>query len=149
MKRRTFIAGMGASVSLAPGFAFAPAREETAAHPALTKINPKFMASPKEVHDWHVVKDSKGGPTMTGSPSWKNYVEFAEKSWRDAGVTDIFRNSFTFTRWYTTEYPDDSNWSLHVDGKKIKVASYGCNSGKTPEQWSNRRASRLQGRHAG
>lgn len=133
MKRRTFIAGMGASVSLAPGFAFAPAREEAAAHPALTKINPKFMVSPKEVHEWHVVKDSKGGPTMTGSPSWKNYVEFAEKSWREAGVVDIFRNSFTFTRWYTTEYPDDSNWSLHVDGKKIKVASYGCNSGKTPD----------------
>ena len=71
---------------------------------------------------------------MTGSPSWKNYVEFAEKSWREAGVVDIFRNSFTFTRWSTTEYPDDSNWSLHVDGKKIKVASYGCNSGQTPAE---------------
>ena len=69
MKRRTFLAGMGASVSLAPGFAFAPARQEGSSHPALTKINPKFMASPKEVHDWHVIKDSKGGPTMTGSPS--------------------------------------------------------------------------------
>src|SRR5579872_3972734 len=132
MKRRTFVAGLGASVSLAPGFAFAPAREDSAAHPALTKINPKFMATPKEVHDWHVVKDSQGGPTMTGSPSWKSYVEFAEKSWREAGVIDIFRNSFTFTRWSTTEYPDDSNWSLHVDGDKIKVASYGCNSGQTP-----------------
>src|SRR5579883_186979 len=133
MNRRIFLAGMGASVSLAPGFAFAPARTETNAHPALAKINPKFLATPKEVHDWHVVKDSKGGPTMTGSPSWKNYVEFAEKSWREAGVVDIFRNSFTFTRWYTTEFPDDSNWSLHVDGKKIKVASYGCNSGNTPD----------------
>src|SRR5579864_1614892 len=133
MNRRTFIAGLGASVSLAPGFAFAPAREEAGNNPALTKVNPKFIVSPKEVHEWHVIKDSKGGPTMTGSPSWKNYVEFAEKSWREAGVVDIFRNSFPFTRWSTTEYPDDSNWSLHVDGKKIKVASYGCNSGKTPD----------------
>ena len=132
MKRRTFLAGMGASVSLAPGLAFAPAREEAAAHPSLTKIDRKNLPSPKEVHDWHVIKDSKGGPTMTGSPSWKNYVEFAEKSWRDSGVVDIFRNSFPFTRWYTTEFPDDSNWSLHVDGKKIKIANYGCNSGKTP-----------------
>src|SRR5215469_15963921 len=134
MKRRTFITGLGASVSLAPGFAFAPARQESGANAALTKVNPKFLPTPKEVHDWHVIKDSKGGPTMTGSPSWHNYVEFAEKSWREAGVVDIFRNSFNFTRWYTTEFPDDSNWSLHVDGKKIKVASYGCNSGHTPPE---------------
>jgi hypothetical protein len=134
IKRRTFLAGIGASVSLAPGFAFAPARQESGANPALTKVNPKFLPTPKEVHDWHVIKDSKGGPTMTGSPSWHNYVEFVEKSWKQAGVVDIFRNSFPFTRWSTTEYPDDSNWSLHVDGKKIKVASYGCNSGHTPDQ---------------
>jgi hypothetical protein len=134
IKRRTFITGLGAAVSLAPGFAFAPAREGGQNNPDLTKVNPKFLASPKEVHDWHVVKDSKGGPTMTGSPSWKNYLEFAEKNWRDSGVVDIFRNSFTFTRWYTTEFPDDSNWSLHVDEKKIKVASYGCNSGQTPAE---------------
>src|SRR5579871_6166146 len=38
------------------------------------------------------------------------------------------------SRWYTSEYPDDSNWSLQVDGRKIKVASYGCNSGKTIEE---------------
>jgi hypothetical protein len=133
MKRRTFITGLGASVSLAPGFAFAPAREEGSSNPNLTKVNPKFLVSPKEVHAWHAVKDSKGGPTMTGSPSWKNYLEFAEKNWRESGVVDIFRNPFTFTRWSTTEFPDDSNWSLHVGGKKIKVASYGCNSGKTPD----------------
>ncbi|HEX6895040.1 MAG TPA: hypothetical protein VF146_07190, partial [Bryobacteraceae bacterium] len=71
MNRRTFLESMGASISLAPGFAFAAPRTEAAAHPALTKINPKFLPTPKEVHDWHVVKDSKGGPTMTGSPSWK------------------------------------------------------------------------------
>ena len=134
LNRRTFIAGLGTSVSLAPGFAFAPAREEGTYNPNLTKVNPKFLASPKEVSAWHVVKDSKGGPTMTGSPSWKNYLEFAERSWRESGVVDIFRNPFPFTRWYTSEFPDDSNWTLHVDGKKIKVASYGCNSGKTPDQ---------------
>ncbi len=133
MKRRTFITGLGASVSLAPGLALAGAREEGAFHPSLTKVNPKFLVSAKEVHGWHVVKDSKGGPTMTGSPSWKNYLEFLEKSWREIGVVDIFRNPFPFTRWSTTEFPDDSNWSLHVDGKKIKVASYGCNSGHTPD----------------
>ena len=69
IKRRTFITGLGAAVSLAPGFAFAPAREGGENNPDLTKVNPEFLASPKEVHAWHVVKDSKGGPTMTGSPS--------------------------------------------------------------------------------
>ena len=132
LNRRTFIAGLGASVSIAPGFAFAPAHDERSYNPHLTKVNPKFLVSPKEVHAWHVVKDSKGGPTMTGSPSWKNYLEFAEKSWRESGVVDIFRNSFKFTRWYTTEFPDDSNWTLDVGGKKVKVSSYGCNSGHTP-----------------
>ncbi len=91
------------------------------------------MVTAKQVNDWHVIKDSKGGPTMTGSPSWHNYVELLEKEMRGMGVVDIFRNDWKFTRWWsTTEYPDDSEWSLHVEGKKIKVASYGCNSGKTP-----------------
>jgi hypothetical protein len=90
------------------------------------------MVSEQEVHAWHVAKDSMGGPTMSGSPSWKNYLQILEKGLRECGVVDIFRNPFSFTRWYTTEFPDDSNWSLHVDGKKIKVANYGCNSGHTP-----------------
>ncbi len=131
IERRTFIRGLGAAVTLAPGLRFASGA--TGANPDLTKPNPKFMVTAKQVHDWHVIKDSKGGPTMTGSPSWHNYVELLEKEMRGMGVVDIFRNPWTFTRWSTTEYPDDSAWSLHVDGKKIKVASYGCNSGKTPD----------------
>jgi hypothetical protein len=133
MNRRTFITGLGATVSLAPGLTFAAAREEGGSNPHLTRVNPKFMVTPKEVHGWHVVKDSKGGPTMSGSPSWKHYLEFLEKNWREIGVVDIFRNPFPFTRWSTTEFPDDSNWSLHIDGAKIKIASYGCNSGQTPD----------------
>lgn len=132
IERRTFIRGIGAAVSLAPGLTL-KAAEDLKASPDLTKINPKLMVTPDEVHAWHVAKDSKGGPTMTGSPSWHNYVEFLEKGLKDAGCVDTFRNSWTFTRWSTTEFPDDSAWSLHIDGKKIRVASYGCNSGSTPE----------------
>jgi hypothetical protein len=73
-----------------------------------------------------------GGPTLTASPSWHNYLEMLEKEWRTLGVTGIFRNPIRYTRWYTTDFPDDSNWSLHVDGKKIRVANYGCYSGHTP-----------------
>jgi hypothetical protein len=86
-----------------------------------------------EVRAWHAIKDSKGGPTLTGSPSWHNYLDMLEQEWRAAGVVDIFRNPIRYTRWYTTEFPDDSNWSLHVDGRKIRVANYGCNSGQTPD----------------
>ena len=132
MRRRTFIHGLGAAV--APGIALRQAKADGASNPHLTKVNPKYLASPEDVHAWHVAKDSKGGPTMTGSPSWKNYLQILEKELRAAGVVDIFRNPWTFTRWYTNEWPDDSNWSLHVDGKKIKIASYGCNSGKTPDE---------------
>jgi hypothetical protein len=131
--RRRFITQVGTAVTLAPGIRLRAARADERAHPALTRVDRKFLPTEKEVRTWHVIKDSKGGPTLTGSPSWHNYVEMLEKEWRELGVTDIFRNPIRYTRWYTMEYPDDANWSLHVEGKKIRVANYGCNSGHTPE----------------
>lgn len=136
MDRRTFIQGLGAAITLAPGVFFAssfPVPAQGSVNPHLTKINPAFLVSPKEAHAWHVAKDSMGGPTIAGSPSWKNFLEIAEKELRARGLVDIFRNPWTYTRWYTTEWPDDSNWSLHIGGEKVRVASYGCNSGGTPD----------------
>src|SRR5215472_3629336 len=138
IERRTFIkrvgtAGIGTAIALAPGIRLRAAKADDATHPALTKVNPKFLPTAKEVHSWHAIKDSKGGPTLTGSPSWRNYLEMLEKEWRAMGVTGIFRNPIRYTRWYTTEFPDDSNWSLHLEGRKIQVANYGCNSGHTPD----------------
>src|SRR5262249_8515447 len=130
--RRTFIKGVGTAVTLAPGISLR-AQEGRRVHPALTKVDRKLLPTAQEVRSWHAIKDSKGGPTLTGSPSWHNYLEMLEKEWRTLGVKDIFRNPIRYTRWYTTEFPDDSNWSLHVDGKKIRVANYGCNSGHTPD----------------
>lgn len=132
LERRTFIRGLGAAVTLAPGLRFAAQAAPAKVNTNLTKINPKFMVTAKQVRDWHAIKDSKGGATITGSPSWHNYVELLEKELHAMKCEDIFRNSWKFQHWSTTEFPDDSNWSLHVDGKKIKVASYGCNSGSTP-----------------
>ena len=132
ISRRTWMQGLGAAVALAPGVAIRAATVSRTANPHLTKINHGFMSTEEAIHAWHAAKDSMGGPTMTGSPSWKNYLQILEKGLRESGVVDIFRNPFAFTRWYTTEFPDDSNWSLRVEGKKIKVASYGCNSGQTP-----------------
>ena len=134
IERRTFIKGIGTAAALAPGLRLRAAKTDGRENPALTKVNRKFLPTAKEVRSWHAIKDSKGGPTLTGSPSWHNYLEMLEREWRTLGVTDIFRNPIRYTRWYTTEFPDDSNWSLHVDGKKIRVANYGCNSGHTPEE---------------
>ncbi len=132
--RRTFVKGLGAAVSLAPGVLLGRrVRAETGGHADLTAINPKLLVSEKEVHTWHVLKDSMGGPTIAGSPSWKNFLDVCEKELRACGVVDVFRNPWTYTRWSTSEWPDDSNWSLHVGDEKVKVSSSGCNSGSTPE----------------
>jgi hypothetical protein len=133
IERRTFIKGIGMAMGLAPGIRLRAAKAGTRAIPGLTRVNRKFLPTTEEVRSWHRIKDSKGGPTLTGSPSWHNYLEMLEKEWRTLGVTDIVRNPIPYARWYTTEFPDDSNWSLHVDGKKIRVASYGCYSGRTPD----------------
>ena len=133
IERRAFIKGIGTAAALAPGIGLRAAKTDGHTNPALTRVNRKFLPTANEVRSWHAIKDSKGGPTLTGSPSWHNYLEMLEKEWRTLGVTDIFRNPIRYMRWYTTEFPDDSNWSLHVDGKKIRVANYGCNSGQTPD----------------
>lgn len=132
--RRAFIRGLGASVAMAPGLMLSPrplgAREGL--NPRLTKVESKLLPTAKQAQAWHAAKDSMGGPTIAGSPSWRNFLDVTEKELRACGVVDVFRNPWTYMRWSTTEWPDDSNWSLHVGGEKIRVASYGCNSGRTP-----------------
>jgi hypothetical protein len=133
LTRRTFLKGMGAAAALAPPVRLLAMQSSAPAHPAIATVNRAFLPSAQEVRSWHASKDSMGGPTLMGSPSWHNYLEMLEREWRALGVTGIFRNPIRYTRWHTTEFPDDSNWSLHVDGRKIRVANYGCNSGHTPD----------------
>jgi hypothetical protein len=135
--RRTFIKGLGGAVTLAPGMSFAPgtaAAQAPPPNPQLNRINRSYLIAPRQARDWHAEKDRMGGPTIAGSPSWHNFLQLVERELRTAGVTDLFRNAWTYTRWSTSEFPDDSKWSLHVDGKKVRVASYGCNSGSTPDE---------------
>ena len=77
--RRRFIQGMGTAVVLAPGIRLRAAQPDARLHPALTKVDRKFLPTAREVRAWHAIKDSKGGPTLTGSPSWHNYLEMLEK----------------------------------------------------------------------
>jgi hypothetical protein len=89
VKRRTFITGLGAAVSVTPGIVLGPARGQPLANPHLTKVNPEFLVTPTEARTWHAAKDSMGGPTMTGSPSWRNYLAILEKGLRDSGCVGI------------------------------------------------------------
>jgi hypothetical protein len=98
----------------------------------LNQIHKAYLITPKEAKAWHALKD-KFGPTFSGNASWKNYLEFIETKLKAYGAVDITRNAFTYDRWHTSEWPDDSKWSLVSDNRKIKVASYGAYSGSTPE----------------
>jgi|GEM_PF-374965 len=99
----------------------------------VNQINAKYLITPREAVEWHALK-AKGGPAFSGNPSWRNYIEFVEKKLKEYGAVDITRNSFTYERWHTSEWPDDSKWSLTSNGKTIKVASYGAYSGSTSEE---------------
>ncbi len=111
----------------------AVAGDQTPASPDLTRINPHFLVTPDEAFAWHVLKD-RGGPTYAGSPSWRSFLEFCEEKLREHGVVDIHRNSWTYDRWSTSQWPDDTGWSLVSDGRPVVVAHYGAYSGFTPAE---------------
>lgn len=96
----------------------------------ITTINPEFMVAPDEALQWHEYKD-KSGPTYSGSPSWKSYMTFLEEKLKQYGVVDVTRNTWSYDRWYTSEWPDSSNWTLVLNGQPVKVAHYGAYSGST------------------
>ena len=87
----------------------------------------------EEVLAWHRRKDSGGGPTFAGSASWREYLELIERESKAAGLVDLIRNPWTYSRWSTSEWPDDSGWSLEIEGERIPLSGYGPNSGATTE----------------
>ena len=99
----------------------------------LTQINPAYLISPDEAQAWHVHKD-KGGPTYSGNLSWLSYLGFIEEKLKSYGVIDMVKNKWSYDRWYTSEWPDSSNWSFVSNGEAIRVAHYGAYSGSTGSQ---------------
>ena len=97
---------------------------------ALTTINPDFLITPDEAYEWHLRKD-KGGPTYSGNASWQSFMMIVEKKLDQYGVVDMTKNKWTYNRWYTSDWPDDSKWTLVSDGQPVKVAHYGAYSGST------------------
>jgi hypothetical protein len=58
-------------------------------------------------------------------------MSLIENKLKQYGVIDITKNKWTYKRWYTSDWPDDSNWTLVSDGQPVKVAHYGAYSGST------------------
>ncbi|RZS84853.1 hypothetical protein [Pigmentiphaga kullae] len=96
----------------------------------LTSIDENLLITRAEAQEWLTEKDSYD-PTYAGSETWKHYLASLETKLRSYGVVDIIQYAFGYDRWYTTEWPDKSGWSLLSDGVQVDVASYAINSGDT------------------
>src|SRR5215831_17213626 len=105
---------------------------QTKSSASLSQIDRQFLPTAEEVERWHSAKDLLG-PALSGNESWQIFLNVIETKLREYGAVDIFKNKFTYDRWHTSEWPDDSKWSLVSNGKKLRAASYGANSGSTPE----------------
>ncbi|HEX7035377.1 MAG TPA: hypothetical protein VF210_06355 [Pseudomonadales bacterium] len=88
------------------------------------------MPTVEQIVYWHWQK-ARFGPALTGNESWRHFLAFLESELAAAGVVDFERNRWTFDRWQTSHWPDDSRWSLTVGGDAVRVASFGANSGST------------------
>ncbi|MGD8294234.1 MAG: hypothetical protein PVF37_21140 [Desulfobacterales bacterium] len=96
----------------------------------LTTVNPEFMITSSQALAWHQNKDQYG-PTYSGNKSWHKFLSVVKKELRAYGIKDLTFNKWTYNRWYTSDWPDDSSWSLTSDGRSVKVAHYGAYSGST------------------
>jgi len=94
------------------------------------RVDPDRLVSEREAMAWHRVKDA-GGPALTGNPSWRDFMGFLEAQLAACGCVDIQRSPWTFARLETSDWPDDSKWSLVSDGRRVTVSNYGANCGLT------------------
>jgi hypothetical protein len=98
--------------------------------PKLFTVDQKLMPSAAEIQSWIGQRDA-AGPAYTGGPAWKKFMTLIDHELTSMGLVDVVHHPFPYTRWYTTEFPDKSGWSLTSGGKPVNVASYGTQSGST------------------
>jgi hypothetical protein len=58
-------------------------------------------------------------------------MAFLEQKLKAYGVVDLIKNTWSYDRWFTSEWPDASGWSLASDGTPVVVSHYGAYSGST------------------
>ncbi len=96
----------------------------------LARIDPRWLVSESEAIEWHKVKDEMG-PALTGNASWRHFMAFMEAKLDAYGCVDIHKSPWTFTRMESSTWPDDSKWSLVVDGRRVPLSNFGANCGLT------------------
>ena len=128
LSRRHLLLALGA----ASFFPFPAGGEETRSR-LLTQLDPGGLISGSEAIEWHQVKDEKG-PALTGTESWRQFMEFLETKLRELGCVDVHRSPWTFTRMESSTWPDDSGWSLVVEGQRVPLSNFGANCGLTGPQ---------------
>jgi hypothetical protein len=109
---------------------FASSDAQQAASPKLMAVDRAMLSSIPQIQNWIDQKDS-WGPAYTAGPGWKKFMALLHGEISAMGLVNITDVRFPYTRWYTSEFPDRSGWSLTSNGVPIDVASYGTQSGST------------------
>ena len=98
--------------------------------PKLLAVDRAMLSTTAQIQDWIDQRDS-WGPAYTAGPGWQKFMALLHSEIKSMGLVNITDVSFPYTRWYTSEFPDKSGWSLTSDGSPVEVASYGTQSGST------------------
>ncbi|HYK79113.1 MAG TPA: hypothetical protein VEU95_05760 [Micropepsaceae bacterium] len=122
------LAGMAAAALVLVCFTAADAQQAVSSK--LNTVDHAIMPSAAQVQNWLDQKDS-WGPAFTAGPGWKKFMAMLHAEMKSMGLVNVGDYPYPYTRWYTTEFPDRSGWSLTSDGKPVDVASYGTQSGST------------------
>lgn len=120
--RRQFLCA--SSASLFASSSGLPAWAE--GNPALTRVHLPWVVDEDEALAWHRLKDEKG-PTLTGSASWHDFLEFLGSRLSEYGCVDVHRSSWDYDRLETSVWPDDSGWGLVSNGRRMTVSNFGAN----------------------
>lgn len=96
----------------------------------LTRVEPRWLVSESEAIEWHRVKDEKG-PALTGNASWRHFMDFMKTKLEEYGCVDIHKSPWTFTRLASSTWPDDSQWSLTMEGRRVPLSNFGASCGLT------------------
>lgn len=125
LNRKQFVLGVSAA-----GMALTVPAQRAETSDPLQRINPDWVVREDEAMAWHKLKDSKG-PALTGNEAWRHFLQFLESKLKEYGCDNVHRSSWMFDRIETSNWPDDSKWSLTSNGRRMTVANYGANCGLT------------------